>query len=524
MKTKYPLAPLKGYIHQQITRCKNSAPFDVFSVTNSGGFVRSEEYFHKRVFSNELSNYKVVEPGYFAYNPSRINVGSIDYLRNGISVIVSPLYIVFKTSEELSPPYLLRYLKSPWGNMQIRSKTEGAVRDSLKFSGLEKIQIPLPPLDDQKRIAFLLGKVEALIAQRKECLQDLDTLLKSIFVEIFGNPVKNEKGWRTVSFSKIGTFVGGGTPSKANNAYWGGELPWVSPKGMKTNAIYDAEDHISELALKNSAAKKTPPKHLLIVVRGMILAHSFPVAINYVDVAINQDMKAILPNEGCSVEYLRQCLTVSTPRIMQLITTAAHGTKKFDAQEMDKLQIPLPPPALQNQFAAIVEKVERIKSLYQNSLTELENLYGVLSQKAFKGELDLSKVPLPEDDLTQIAEQDEETPEQRHALLMEARVSTEQPGVAIATYRDIFTYPNDCEDNGYLEPSLDDELVFSVIASCNQLFTFEDAIETLQSQHKITPEVLESFAKKIQTLLQQGKLKQEFSPTQGKAIQLRVQP
>ncbi|MCD6388952.1 MAG: hypothetical protein J7L69_06035, partial [Desulfobulbaceae bacterium] len=81
-------------------------------------------------------------------------------------------------------------------------------------------------------------------------------------------------------------------------------------------------------------------------------------------------------------------------KILKLITVAAHGTRKFDSFAMKKLFVPVPPIALQNQFAAIVEKVEGIKNRYQQSLTELENLYGTLSQKAFKGELDLSRVPL----------------------------------------------------------------------------------------------------------------------------------
>jgi type I restriction enzyme S subunit len=81
------------------------------------------------------------------------------------------------------------------GNLQIRANTEGAVRDSLKYKGLEKIKIPLPPLEDQKRIASILTRVEKLIVRRKESIQLLDELLKSTFLEMFGDPVRNEKGW-----------------------------------------------------------------------------------------------------------------------------------------------------------------------------------------------------------------------------------------------------------------------------------------------------------------------------------------
>ncbi len=191
MKTNFPIASLGGHVQQISQRNKDELGAEVFSVTNSEGFTCSTDYFSKEVFSKDVSNYKVVRKGQFAYNPSRINVGSIDYLRAADKVLVSPLYIVFKTESDLLEDYLLRYMKSDWGNAQVRANTEGAVRDSLKYKGLERIQIPLPPLDDQKRIAHLLGKVEVLIAQRKHHLQQLDDLLKSVFLEMFGDPITN---------------------------------------------------------------------------------------------------------------------------------------------------------------------------------------------------------------------------------------------------------------------------------------------------------------------------------------------
>ncbi|MCA9607540.1 MAG: restriction endonuclease subunit S, partial [Myxococcales bacterium] len=162
MKSQYPVVELGRHVRQISLRNRSDTDCEVFSVTNSEGFTRSTEYFSKEVFSKDVSNYKVVSPGQFAYNPSRINVGSIDYLREPMPVLVSPLYVVFEGDNQLNPDYLLRYLKSDWGNAQIRANTEGAVRDSLKYKGLEKIKVPLPELDDQIRIARLLGKVEGL--------------------------------------------------------------------------------------------------------------------------------------------------------------------------------------------------------------------------------------------------------------------------------------------------------------------------------------------------------------------------
>lgn len=280
---------------------------------------------------------------------------------------------------------------------EIIKKGAGATVKGITQEELYNLEVSVPPLDDQIRIAHLLSKVEGLIAHRNQHLKQLDELLKSVFLEMFGDPVRNERGWSTLPFNEVGQFKSGGTPSKSRDDFWVGSFPWVSPKDMKVSKITDAEDHISESVFTETNLKRIAPNHLLIVVRGMILAHSFPVAINTVPIAINQDMKAIKPNKEVLAIYLHHCLVSSTRQILELISTAGHGTKKFDSIAMQKLVIPIPPIELQNRFAAVVEKIEGIKVRYQASLAELERLYGVLSQRAFKGELDLSRVILPTD-------------------------------------------------------------------------------------------------------------------------------
>lgn len=203
MKSRFPIVELGKHVRQVSQRNRAEADVEVFSVTNSEGFTKSTDYFNKEVFSKDLSNYKIVSPGQFAYNPSRINVGSIDYLRHDNPVLVSPLYIVFEGNKDLQADYLLRYLKSGWGNAQIRANTEGAVRNSLKFKGLESINLPLPPLDDQVRITHLLGKVEGLIAQRKQHQQQLDDLLKSLFLEMFGPGSPGYEDWPLVEIREL---------------------------------------------------------------------------------------------------------------------------------------------------------------------------------------------------------------------------------------------------------------------------------------------------------------------------------
>lgn len=310
--------------------------------------------------------------------------------------IASGEWIQFR-GNDFFPEYLRLFLISNRFHNQFMKTVKGVGGSLLRASPAQvaEIEIPLPLLDDQIRIAHLLGKVEGLIAQRKQHLQQLDDLLKSAFLEMFGDPVRNEKGWDILPFSQVGKFTSGGTPSKSRDDFWVGKYPWVSPKDMKVPKIFDSEDHISEKVFDETSLKRIAPGHLLIVVRGMILAHSFPVAINMVDVAINQDMKAIKLKSSLRTAYVFYCLTSLKRQILKLITTAGHGTKKFDSDVMVKLLIPVPPLEMQDKFVLIADKIEFTKSRYQQSLIDLEALYGTLSQQAFKGELDLSRVPLP---------------------------------------------------------------------------------------------------------------------------------
>lgn len=350
---------------------------------------------------------KIVKKGTLLFS-FKLTIGKMAFAGCDLFTNEAIAAFAIKDEKQLNPEFLYYALQS----VTYGGSNQAVMGKTLNSKSLAAIKIPLPPLDDQMRIAHLLGKVEGLIAQRKQHLQQLDDMLQSVFLEMFGDPVRNDKGWDIVPFHKAGKFISGGTPSKSRNDFWNGDFPWVSPKDMKTAKIDDAIDHISETVFEQTSLKRIAPNHLLIVVRGMILAHSFPVAINSVDIAINQDMKAIKPVKDINVVYLLNCLNSLKRQLLKLISTAGHGTRKFDSVSMEKLFIPKPPEDLQNQFVAIAEKIEILKSDYQRSLVELESLYGALGQKVFKGELDLSRVPMPKPstrDITAVPQGDQTT-------------------------------------------------------------------------------------------------------------------
>lgn len=136
----------------------------VWSVSNTLGFIPSSDYFGKQVASDDIKNYKKILPNYFAYNPARINVGSISLNETDNIGCVSPMYVTFKIKDEniIDPKYLLLLMKSKMGIKQIRKFADGAVRQTLSFDNLKFIQIPLPPIDEQRKIINHFIEIERL--------------------------------------------------------------------------------------------------------------------------------------------------------------------------------------------------------------------------------------------------------------------------------------------------------------------------------------------------------------------------
>jgi len=403
MKSRFPIVELGKYIRQVSQRNRAEAEIEVFSVTNSEGFIKSTDYFSKEVFSKDVSNYKVVSPGQFAYNPSRINVGSIDYLRHGSSVLVSPLYIVFEGDKDIHADYLLRYLKSDWGNAQIRANTEGAVRDSLKFKGLESIKLPLPLPDDQIRIAYLLGKVEGLIAQRKQHLQQLDDLLKSVFLEMFGSTSPDYEVWPLVEIRELAAKHKGAM----RTGPFGSNLlhSEFTPEGdvavlgidnaVQNRFAWGEHRFISNQKYEELQNYRIFPGDVIVTIMGTIgrsavIPDDIPIAIN------TKHLAAItLDRELANPLFLSYSIH-SSPFVLRQFANKNRGAimSGLNLGIIKEIKIKRPPIALQNRFADIHTRVDRLKSIYQQSLADLGSLYGALSQQAFKGGLDLSRVPL----------------------------------------------------------------------------------------------------------------------------------
>lgn len=185
------------------------------------------------------------------------------------------------------------------------------------------------------------------------------------------------KTWETVSLGELGEWRGGGTPSKAVPAYWNGSIPWVSPKDMKTGSIADAEDHITEDAIGRSATSLVPGETVLMVTRSGILAHSFPIAVAKTAVALNQDLKALIPYEGVDAEFLAWALRRYSQDI--LARCSKHGTTvhSIENPRLQQFKIPLAPT---NEQRRIVDKVDELFSQVEAGEEALERAQRLLGR------------------------------------------------------------------------------------------------------------------------------------------------
>ena len=162
---------LEEYIFEVTDRNAGGAIEQVLSITNTAGFVLPDEVFSKRVASKNIENYKVVRRGQFAYNPSRINVGSLAYLHAFEVGVISPMYVVFDVKSGLSKDFLFHWFGSDEAVKNIAQSTQGSVRDSVNYSALANFEIKVPKLAEQKAITHVLNLADAEISNLQRGLE-----------------------------------------------------------------------------------------------------------------------------------------------------------------------------------------------------------------------------------------------------------------------------------------------------------------------------------------------------------------
>jgi type I restriction enzyme S subunit len=312
----------------------------------------------------------------------------------------------------LREQFVAKFLSSPVGQAELGSQAKGSTRERITLGTLASTRVPIPPLLEQQGIVSFLDKevarLDRLVAAKERLLELLVEKRRALITRAVtrglnpSTPLRDSGiswlgdiplHWKVVALRFLVSAISGATPDTGTAEYWDGQIPWVSPKDMKKDLIEDSQEHVSDIALSASALRLIEPGAVLIVVRGMILAHSFPTAINTRAITINQDMKALRCVPALNPYFLRAYLDGYEEHIVSLTDSSAHGTRKLETETIGRLDILVPPLAEQLQIVEHLEeessRLDAVNSATECTIALLKERRAALIATAVTGQIDV---------------------------------------------------------------------------------------------------------------------------------------
>lgn len=313
-------------------------------------------------------------------------VGKTAQLRQPFSGSVGAFCGIIRPRDSIVGKYIAHWLHSPeflnWRDIQAR----GANIQNLRFSQLEQIRVPLPPLPEQQRIAALLDRADHLRRTRRYAQQLSDSFLQAVFVEMFGDPVDNEMDWKVTELRQISRQITDGTH--------------VTPTYVESGVPFISTIHVSEHGIDWSRAKRITREEYEALNRrvnpqiGDILytkVGSVGLAVPVLDdrpFSIFVQLGLIkLYSEKCDFRFLTQHLNTPSFRNRILARITGATMKYIGIGDIGELKIILPPLPLQQKFAHIVQQFERLRAQQREAERQAEHLFQTLLQRAFSGAL-----------------------------------------------------------------------------------------------------------------------------------------
>jgi len=330
----------------------------------------------------------------------RLNPGDIVFARTGATTgksfliqecpkdaIFASYLIRVRVGALAEPRYISHFFQTPNYWAQITKSARGVAQPGVNATILKELKIPLPTLEEQKRIADVLDRAEALRAKRRDALVQLDELTQSIFIDMFGDVVKNEKSWPTEQMGNIMQIRRGASPRPIEK-YLGGEINWIKiGDGTKGSDIYieSCSDKIIPEGLKKTVFLKAGS--LIFANCGVSLGFA---RILKVDGCIHDGWLSLeeIPEDKLDKLFLLKALNSITEHFRRI---APSGTQpNLNTGLMKNFRIILPPLSLQKEFSHRIATLEKLKTTHKASLEELNELFSSLQHRAFRGELGIT--------------------------------------------------------------------------------------------------------------------------------------
>ena len=332
-----------------------------YPIFGASGFIKNVDFYDQ-------------EKPYIAVVKDGAGVGRIMRLPAKSSVIGTMQYII--PNEEISADYLAYAME----HMNLSKYYLGAAIPHIYFKDYCNEPLPNHTVEEQLRISKILKSVDNLISLRKQQLARLDEFVKARFVELFGDPQDNPKGYDKRQLKETCKVITGNTPSRAVNEYYGEHIEWIKTDNI-VNGLINPTPAAESLSKKGMAVSRTVEKDsiLMACIAGSVSSIG-RVCITDRKVAFNQQINAIVPNDYNTL-FLYVMLQISKEYLVEGINMALKGI--LSKSKLEEKEFILPPMELQKQFAVFVERTDKSKSAIQQSLDKLETLKRALMQKYF---------------------------------------------------------------------------------------------------------------------------------------------
>ena len=384
----------KDFISRSGKKNSSGDNYPAYSVNNKLGLVsQSEQFDNSRLDNLDKKSYKLVKPNEFAYNPARINVGSIAFNNLNKTVIVSSLYVVLKMSEKLNNEFILQFIKSQPFINEVRRNTEGSVREYLFFDNFKNVKFPyIADRSEQVKIGNLLKQFDDTISIQEQELDTLKQTKQGFLQKMFPKEGESVPEIRFPGFTgeweehKLEELIekggSGGTPKSTNKSYYDGDIPFLAISDISNSHGYidNTEKFISENGLENSAAWLVPKGAISLA----MYASVGKLAILNIEVATSQAFYNMVFEDDSLRDFVYHRLYKAnvSGEWTSLISTGTQAN--LNAKKIRSFMIRLPNDKEEiSEIGSFFKKIDKTILFHQQELETLKQTKKAFSQKMF---------------------------------------------------------------------------------------------------------------------------------------------
>lgn len=395
-----------GELAELVTERVGGSSCVPYTVTSGVGLVSQQEKLGRTIAGKSIKNYIALRRDDFAFNKSATKAfpqGFIArYRGDERAAVPNSIFTCFRVDEQTVDPAYLDYLFAAnlhgrWLRKYIAVGARAHGSLNVSDADLMAVPVPLPPratsVQEQRRIADCLASLDEVIAAQAQKVEALKAHKQGLMQQLFpreGETVprlrfpefRDAPEWEEIAIGMIVDFQSGGTPSKANPAFWNGSIPWVSAKDMKRVFLDDAIDRITPAAV-TAGAKVVPAGTVLMLTRGMTLLNDVPVCVLRREMSFNQDVKALKPKDPLEGRFLPYLLLGNREKLLRMVDVAGHGTGRLDTEELKAITVMLPNSEEQRRIADCFDHIEAIMPIEIERLNTLRSHKQGLMQQLF---------------------------------------------------------------------------------------------------------------------------------------------